>query len=140
MSALGASMIFGLMLVRTASSTVLPVPLVARSMAQARLKSREMPGFVGRDEGEDDVADVAAREIVRLEWIARNVDAGFHRGDAVIDDQADRHLAQAHPDHFADADRRVGDPGAKPESEEIKKNNTKDERKDREHRDPDEVK
>src|SRR5918912_932063 len=34
-AALGTSMIFGLMLVRTASSTVLPVPLVARSIAQA---------------------------------------------------------------------------------------------------------
>ncbi len=41
----GASMTFGLMLVRTASRTVLPVPFVARSMAQARLKSSEMPAL-----------------------------------------------------------------------------------------------
>jgi hypothetical protein len=42
---LGASITFGLMLVRTASSTVLPVPFVARSIAQARLKSRPIPAL-----------------------------------------------------------------------------------------------
>src|SRR5438552_2079845 len=42
---LGASITFGLMLVRTASSTVLPVPFVARSMAQARLKSSVIPAL-----------------------------------------------------------------------------------------------
>ena len=36
MAGLGQSMTFGLIEVRTASSTVLPVSLVARSMAQAR--------------------------------------------------------------------------------------------------------
>ena len=98
------------------------------------------PGFVRGDQGQNHVIDVAAREVVRLEWIARDVDARFYRGDAVIDDEADRHLAQAHPNHFAEADWRVGNARAQPEPEEIKKNNTKDEREDREHRDPDEVK
>src|SRR6266513_1747274 len=45
MFGLGASITFGLMLVRTASKTVLPVPLVARSMAQARLKSSVIPAL-----------------------------------------------------------------------------------------------
>ena len=36
------------------------------------------------------MAHVATREIVRLERIARDVDAGFHRGDPVINDQTDR--------------------------------------------------
>ena len=65
-------------------------------------------GLVRGDQREDDLADVAAGEIMRLERIARDIDAGFHRGDAVIDDQADRHFAQAHSEHFADADRRIG--------------------------------
>ncbi len=42
---LGTSITFGLMLVRTASSTVFPVPFVAKSIAQARLKSSEMPAL-----------------------------------------------------------------------------------------------
>src|SRR5216110_543258 len=42
---LGTSITLGLMLVRTASSTVLPVPLVARSMAHARLKSSAIPAL-----------------------------------------------------------------------------------------------
>ena len=41
----GQSMTLGLTEVLTASSTVLPVPLVARSMAQARSKTRWMPAF-----------------------------------------------------------------------------------------------
>jgi len=41
----GQSMTFGLMEVRTASRTVFPVSLVARSMAQARSKVRAMPAF-----------------------------------------------------------------------------------------------
>ena len=45
MFGLGASMTFGLILVRTASNTVLPVPFVARSMAQARLKSSVIPAL-----------------------------------------------------------------------------------------------
>ena len=45
MSGCGQSMTLGLMLVRTASSTVFEVPLQARSMAQARLKSRGMPAL-----------------------------------------------------------------------------------------------
>ena len=41
----GQSITLGLMEVRTASSTLLPVPLVARSMAQARSKTSWMPAF-----------------------------------------------------------------------------------------------
>ena len=42
---LGQSMTLGLTEVLTASRTVLPVPLVARSMAQARSKSRWIPAL-----------------------------------------------------------------------------------------------
>src|SRR4029453_13256650 len=42
---LGASITFGLILVRTASNTVLPVPLGARAMAQERLKSSVIPAL-----------------------------------------------------------------------------------------------
>ena len=96
-------------------------------------------GFVRRDQREDDMADVAAREIMRLERIARDIDAGFHGGDPVIDDQADRHFAQAHADHLADADRRIRDPRAKPEAEEIKEHDREHEGEDRQHCDADEV-
>ena len=43
--AAGQSMTLGFTEVRTASSTVLPVPFVARSMAHARSKSKWMPAF-----------------------------------------------------------------------------------------------
>ena len=39
--------------------------------------------------------DVAAREVMRFEWIAGNIDARFYGCDSVIDDHADRHFAQA---------------------------------------------
>ena len=71
-------------------------------------------GFVRGDEGEDDLVHVAAGEVVRLERIGRHIEAGFHRGDAAIDDEAHRHAAQAHGDHFYEADRGVRDPGAEP--------------------------
>ena len=83
-------------------------------------------GLVRRNEREDDVAHVATRKVMRLERIARDVDPRFHGGDPVVDDQADRDFAQTHSDHFADADRRVCDPCAQPETEEI-------ENYDREH-------
>jgi hypothetical protein len=45
LSALGQSMTFGSTDVRTASTTLLFEPLVARSMAQARSQLRAMPAF-----------------------------------------------------------------------------------------------
>ena len=59
---------------------------------------------------------IAAREIMRFERVARDVDAGFHGGDAVIHNQADGNFAQAHPDHFANANGRVGDARAQPKA------------------------
>ena len=138
-AALGTSMIFGLMLVRTASSTVLPVPLVARSIAQARLKSSEMPALSAAMSARMTWLTSPPGEVMRLERIARDVDAGFDGGDAVIDDQADRHFAQTHADHLANADRRVRDAGAEPESEEVEDDDREDEGDDRERGNADEV-
>ena len=64
---------------------------------------------------------------------------GFHGGDAIIDDQSDRHFAQTHADHLADADRRVGDACAQPESEKVEEHDREDEGDDREHGNADEV-
>jgi len=52
---------------------------------------------------------------------------------------ADRHFAQAHADHLADADRRIRDPRAKPEAEEIKEDDAKDEREQPDDCDADKV-
>ena len=65
---------------------------------------------------------------------------GFDGGDAVIDDQPDRHFAQAHSDHFAEADWCVGDPRANPETEEIEENDAKNESDDRDDREADKIK
>ena len=78
-------MTFGLMLVRTASSTVLPVPFVARSIAQARLKSREMPALSAAINASITWSTLAAGQIMRFERIARNLESRFHRGDSIID-------------------------------------------------------
>ena len=97
-------------------------------------------GFVGRDQSEDNLPDIAAREVVGLERIARNLDASFHRGDAVIDNHSHGNFTQAHPDHFSERDRRVRDPGADPKPEEIEKDDAEDEREEREDRDADKIK
>ena len=47
------------------------------------------------------MADVAAGEVMRFQRIAANIDTGFHCGDAIVNNQANRHFAQPHPDHFA---------------------------------------
>ena len=96
-------------------------------------------GLVRRDESEDNVADIAACEVVRLQRVARDIDPGFDRGDAIIDDHANRHLAEPHGDHLSEADRRIGDPGAKPEAEEIKDHDRDDEGDDAQHGDAEEV-
>src|SRR5471030_2228841 len=84
--------------------------------------------------------DVTAREVMRFEWIAWDIDAGFDRGNAVIDDHSDRHFAQPHPDHFSERDRSICDPRANPEPEEIEKDDAKNESDDRDDRDADKIK
>src|SRR5947209_2814621 len=77
---------------------------------------------------------------MRFERVAWNVDSGFDRRDPIIHDHSDWHFPQPHPDHFAEADRRVCNPGPNPKAEEIEKDNAQDEREEREHRDADKIK
>ena len=65
---------------------------------------------------------------------------GFNGRDAVINDQTDRDFAQSHPDHFADADRSVCDPGAEPEPKEIKEHDRENEGDDPQRCYADEIK
>ena len=95
--------------------------------------------LVRSDQGENDMIDVAARQIMRFERIARNVDACFDRRDAVIDDHSDWHFAQPHADHFAETHRSIRDPGPNPEAEEIEKDDAKNEREEGEDCDADEI-
>ena len=75
-----------------------------------------------------------------LQRIARNVDARFYRGDSTIDNQAHRHLAQTHADHFAHPDRRIRDARAQPQSEKVEENDREDESENCQHRNPDQIK
>ena len=86
------------------------------------------------------MGNIAAREIVGLKRIAQNIDAGFDRGDAVIDDQPHRDLAQTHAEHFQESDGGVRHPGAKPEAKESKNQNAGNEAKECEDRDADKIK
>ena len=83
---------------------------------------------------------VAARKVMRFQWIAPNIDAGFHRSNTIVHDQTDRHFAQPHPDHFTETHRRVCDPCPEPETEKVKKNNCQHECEDRQHCDADKIK
>src|SRR5215217_8196452 len=77
---------------------------------------------------------------MRLERVTGNLDAGFYRGDPVIDDHPNWHLAQPHPDHFAEAHRRIRYSCSEPEPEKIEKNNREHKREERQYREPDEIK
>ena len=44
------------------------------------------PGLVCRDQSQNNMIDIATRQIMRLERIARNLDACFHSGNPIIDD------------------------------------------------------
>ena len=112
MAGLGQSMTFGLTLVVHGLEHGLAGAAVARSMAQARLKVERDARFVRGDERLDRVLDIAAGQVVGLEQVGRDVDPGFDRGDAGIDDEGGRHAAKAHPDELAHAYRRSGNEGA----------------------------
>jgi len=77
---------------------------------------------------------------MRPKRIARDIDARFHRRDPIIHDHPDRDFPQAHPNHFAEADRRVGDSGSDPKPKEIEKNDAQNEPEKRNHSDADEIK
>ncbi len=67
---------------------------------------------------------------MRFQRIARNINAGFHRGNAVINDHPHRHLTQPHSHHLADAHRRAGDSCPEPGSEKFQKNQDENESND----------
>ena len=77
---------------------------------------------------------------MRFERIARDIDARFHRGDAVIDDQAHRHFSQTHPEHFEQSHRRIGEAGAEPEVEEPENEDAQDKSEECKHSDADKIK
>src|SRR5205823_5013898 len=86
--------------------------------------------LVRRDQRQDHLADVAAGEIMRLQWVACDIDSRFHRSDAVVHDQTHWDFAQTHSNHFADADRRTGNACPQPSSEKFKENNDENEGND----------
>src|SRR6266513_5746397 len=86
------------------------------------------------------MAHVTARQVVRFQWIAPNIQTGFHRGDAIIHNQTDWHFAQPHPDHFAQTNRRICDPRPEPKAEKVEKNNREHEGEQRQNREADKIK
>src|SRR6266542_787265 len=77
---------------------------------------------------------------MRFKRIAPNIKAGFHSGDAIIDNQSDRHFSQAHPDHFSDANGSIGDAGSEPGCEKFEKDDRQDKGEQRQYSDTDKVK
>ena len=75
-------------------------------------------GFLRGDERLDGGDDVAAGEVVGLDVIDGDFDAGLFRGDAGVHDHAVGHLAEAHGDEVGEADVGAGQPGAEPDAEE----------------------
>ena len=98
------------------------------------------PGFIRRDQCQNHVTDVAACQIMRFERIAPNIQTGFHRRDTIVDNQSDRHFAQAHADHFSNADGRVCDPSSEPRHEIFGDNDYNHKREDREDCEADKIK
>src|SRR5215831_15774063 len=87
--------------------------------------------LVSGDKGKHHMVHIAARQIMRFERIAANIETSFHGRDSVIHNQSDRDFAQPHADHFAQAYWRIGDASAQPETEKIEKNNREHEREKR---------
>ena len=77
---------------------------------------------------------------MRFERVAANVKTSLHCRDAVVDNKADGDFAQSHSDHFAETDRRIGDSRPDPETEEVKKDDRKHEREERQYCDADKIK
>src|SRR5580765_2367834 len=77
---------------------------------------------------------------MRFQRVAANVQTSFDRGNAVIDDETDWDLPQSHPDHFSEANRRIGDSRPDPETEEIEKNDREHKREHRQYCDADKIK
>src|SRR5438034_318903 len=59
---------------------------------------------------------------------------------SMVDNHANRDATQAHSDHFADGDGRIGDPRTQPETEKIEENNNKNEGNDGDDGEADEIK
>ena len=97
-------------------------------------------GLVRCNQSKNDLTDIAARQIMRLQRIARNVDARFYRGDSTIDNQAHRHLAQTHADHFSHPDRRIRDARPQPQSEKVEENDREDQPENGQNCHTDEIK
>jgi hypothetical protein len=77
---------------------------------------------------------------MRFQWIARNFDSRFYGGDSIVDDHSNRDTTQPHSDHFPDADRCIGDPGAQPKAEKIEENNNENKGDDSDDGEADEIK
>ena len=75
--------------------------------------------LVSGDEGENDVGDITAGEVVGFEVVGRYFDIGLGSGNAVVDDERGGDFAQLHEEEVEEADGRSGDAGLQPEVEEI---------------------
>lgn len=87
-------------------------------------------GFLGGDEGEDDIDDVTTGEVVGFELIGAVIEAGLGGGDAAVHNDAGMDFSEAHQDEIGEADGSSGGAGLNPEAEKIDHDETNDEEKD----------
>src|SRR6516225_5140867 len=86
------------------------------------------------------MANIATSKIVRFEGVAFHIQAGLYRRDPIINNQTNRYLPQAHPDHLSDADRRVRDARPEPRHEVARNNDREDKDDNRKNGKADKVK
>jgi hypothetical protein len=98
------------------------------------------PCLVRSNQGENNMADIAARQVMCFQWIAPDVQTSFHGRNAVVDNQSNRHLPQTHADHFSYSDGSVGDSSPEPGCEKLEKDDREDKREQRQYRYTDKIK
>ena len=102
----------GLILVRTASSTVLPVPFTARSIAPGTIKFERDIRFIGSNQGQHYIFNIAASQVVRFQLIGAEIDTCFYSGDPGVNDGSRFYFPQPHGDQGEEFNAGVGYSGS----------------------------
>src|SRR5690606_33787373 len=84
-----------------------------------------------RDERLNAVDYIAAGEVLRLDFVHAQINAGLFRADAGVDDHAVGHLPESHRNEVDDAHVCAREPGAEPYAEEREDDADDDETDDR---------
>ena len=74
-------------------------------------------GLVGTDEGVDNGVDMSAGEVVSLEVVLLDFQAGFSGGNHVVDDAGGRYLTEAHDKELHQRGVHPRDEGLEPDSD-----------------------